>query len=152
MIQRIQSLFLLVSLCFLIPMFFVPVAEVIAESGDVFTFNLTGFYMEGVNGLEKIDSQYSLMAMGILICLLNLVAIFMYWRRVLQIRLCVYNMLLLVGLIGIMFYILLMIKNVDSISYKLPFTFPVIAIILHYLAFRSIRKDELMVRALDRLR
>ena len=36
--------------------------------------------------------------------------------------------------------------------YKLPIVFPVINIILTYLAIRAIGRDEALVRSLDRLR
>ncbi len=152
MIQRIQSIFLFASLCFLIPMFFFPVAELVSEGGEIYSFNLTGFYHKGIDGVQQVSAQYSLLTFGILICLLNLVTLFMYKRRVLQLRLCVYNILLLVGLVGVMLYVVYNVKNIATISYRLPFIFPVISIILHYLAFRGIRKDELMVQALSRLR
>ncbi len=152
MIQRIQSIFLFASLCFLIPMFFVPVAELIYETGEILTFNLTGFYQVEAGVITPISSQYSIMAFGILICALNLITIFMYKRRVLQLRLCVYNILLLVGLIGVMLYLLYNVQGIHSVSFRLPAVFPIISIILHYLAFRGIRKDELMVQALSRLR
>jgi hypothetical protein len=44
------------------------------------------------------------------------------------------------------------LPNLETVSYRLPIVFPVISAILHYLAFRGIRKDELMVQALSRLR
>jgi uncharacterized membrane protein len=133
-------------------MFFVPVAELIYETGEVLTFNLTGFYRVEAGTATPISSQYSIMAFGILICALNLITVFMYKRRVLQLRLCVYNILLLVGLIGVTLFVLYNVQNVGSVSFRLPSVFPIISIILHYLAFRGIRKDELMVQALSRLR
>ena len=152
MIQRIQSIFLLVSLCFLIPMFFVPVAELVYETGEILAFNLTGFYQTEAGSTTLIDSQYSIMAFGILICALNLITIFMYKSRLLQIRMCIYNMLFLAGLSGVMLFVLYTVPNIQSVSFSLPSVFPIISIILHFLAFRGIRKDELMVQALNRLR
>ena len=152
MIQRIQSIFLFASLCFLVPMFFTPVAELIYETGEIFAFNLTGFYQIEAGTAITISRQYSLMAFGILICALNLIIIFAYKSRALQLRLCIYNILLLAGLTGVILFILYTLPNLSSVSFALPAVFPVIAIILHYLAFRGIRRDELMVQALSRLR
>ena len=152
MIQRIQSIFLFAALCFLVPMFFVPVAELLYETGEILSFNLTGFYYTELGTTTDISSQYSIMAFGILVCALNLITIFMYKRRVLQLRLCIYNIILLIGLSGVVLFVLYSVPNVSSISFRLPVVFPPIAIILHYLAFRGIRKDELMVQALSRLR
>jgi hypothetical protein len=132
-------------------MFFAPVAELIYET-DILAFNLTGFYQVEAGVTTPVGSQYSILAFGILICALNLVAIFMYRRRVLQLRLCIYNILLLAGLIGVVLFVLYNVRDVRSVSFCLPAVFPVISMILHYLAFRGIRKDELMVQALSRLR
>jgi len=152
MIQRIQSVFLFVSLCFMIPMLFAPVANLVYETGDILTFNLSGFYITEAGATTCISNQYSLMIFGIIICVLNLITIFLYRRRVLQLRLCVYNILLLIGLVGVMLFTLYSLQDIRSISYCLPAVFPIICIILHFLAFRGIRKDELMVQSLSRLR
>jgi len=152
MIQRIQSLFLFASLCFLVPMFFTPAAEMIYETGEIFAFTLAGFYQIEAETTTMLSNQYSIMAFGILICVLNLIIIFMYKSRVLQLRLCIYNILLLTGLIGVVLFTLYTVPNVRSVSFSMPAVFPIISIILHYLAFRGIRRDELMVQALSRLR
>ena len=153
MIQRIQSVFLLVSLCFLVTMFFVPVAELFYDTGKILYFNLFGFYLSEAGTTAYISAQYSIIrAFGLLICTMNLLIIFMFKFRLYQIRLCIYNILMLAGLMGVMFYVLNNIQDVQSVSYRLPIVFPVVAIILHYLALRGIRKDEMMVKALNRLR
>jgi len=152
MIQRIQSIFLFASLCFLVPVFFAPIAELIYETGEILTFNFTGFFTYDAGVTSYISNQYSIMLFGILICALNLIIIFLYKHRVLQLRLCIYNILLLIGLMGVALFVLFSIQNVHSVVFNLPAVFPVISIILHCLAFRGIRKDELMVMALNRLR
>ena len=152
MIQRIQSVFLVASLCFLVPMFFVPVAELVHETGVILAFHLTGFYQTEAGTTVLISRQISIMLFGILICALNLIALFMYKSRVLQLRLCIYNILLLAGLMGVIIFMLYTVENINSVSFSLPAVFPVVSMILHYLAFRGIRKDELMVQALSRLR
>jgi len=133
-------------------MFFAPVAELIYETGEIFAFNLTGFYQTEAGVTTSISNQNSILVFGILICVLNLLIILMYKSRVLQIRMCIYNMLFLAGLTGIMLFVLYSVPNIKSVSFSLPSVFPVISLILHYLAFRGIRKDELMVQALNRFR
>jgi len=149
MIQRIQSIFLFASLCFFVPMFFVPVAELVYETGDILAFNFTGFYLTEAGATAYISRQYSIMIFSVLICALNLIIIVLYKHRVLQLRLCIYNMLFLAGLTGVSLFVLYSLENVHSIIFNLPAVFPVISIILHYLAFRGIRKDEMMVQALS---
>ena len=151
MIQRIQTVFLLASLGFLISMFFSPFSGLVAESGNVCTLSLAGI-CQNADNVQNFSPKYLLLALGILICLSNLVIIFMYQRRVLQSRLCIYNIVLLTGLLGAMLYAAYGEENMVTVSYRLPFVFPVISIIFHYLAFRGIRKDETAVQALNRLR
>jgi len=152
MIQRIQSIFLFASLCFLVPMFFVPLAELVYETGEILSFNFMGFYETKAGVTAYIDNQYSIMFFGMLICALNLMIIFMYKSRVLQLRLCIYNIIFLAGLTGVVLFVLFNAQNIQSVVFGIPAVFPVISIILHCLAFRGIRKDELMVMALSRLR
>ena len=152
MIQRIQSVFLLVALGLLVTMFFFPIAELVYETGEILTFNLTGFYQTEAGITYSVSNQNSILAFGVIICALNLITTFMYKNRALQLRLCIYNILLLVGMTGIILFVIYSIDNINSVSYSMPAVFPVIAAILHYLAFRGIRKDELMVQALSRLR
>ena len=152
MIQRIQSVFLFVSLCFVIPMFFAPIAELAYKTGEIFALDLRGFYQNVAGETIRDKSEYSLMAFGILICILNLLIIFMYKNRLLQMRLCIYNILFLTGMMGVIFFIVYNVELNPSVSFRLPIVFPAIAVILHYLAFRGIRKDEMMVQALSRLR
>ena len=81
-------------------------------------------------------------------------SIFMFRRRAIQMRICVFNIILLVGwyiCYGVFAYILggvFEAKFRPSIMAAIPFA----SIILLYLAFRGILKDELLVRSLDRLR
>jgi peptidoglycan/LPS O-acetylase OafA/YrhL len=134
-------------------MFFVPLAE--WNYGDqCVLLDLTGYRMSSPGENLRVRYDYSLLAFAMLIGALNLVTIFMYKRRVLQMRLCVYNILLLAGITGVILFTLHgIIKEVESLPrYCLPLVFPVVAAILHYLAFRGIRKDELMVQAMSRLR
>jgi len=133
-------------------MFFAPVAQLVYETGEIFAFDLKGFYQteEGITARDKYE--YSIMGFGILICALNFIIIFLYKSRLMQMRLCIYNILLLVGMTGVIIFTLYNVRFDPSVSFRLPIVFPVVSAILHYLAFRGIRKDELMVEALSRLR
>ena len=152
MIQRIQSVFLLASLCFLLPMFFVPTAKLIYQTGEILAFDFTGFSISDAGTTTRVSVQYSILAFFILICALNLLTIFMYKIRLLQIRLCIYNILLLLGITGVAIFVAYNVENVQTVSIRLPIVFPFISAILHYLALRAIRKDHYMVEALSRLR
>ncbi len=70
-------------------------------------------------------------------------------------RLCIFLMLISVGMIGMMFFYTWVAGNkfdATQTLYQWRFVIPPIAIILQFLAFRGIRKDELLVKAYDRIR
>lgn len=85
---------------------------------------------------------------------LLLTDIFLYKRRVVQMRVAVYVILILLGGTGLMaYYIWLVQKDLQADwALKAAFVFPVVAAVLTYLAFRNIRKDEALVRAYERIR
>lgn len=81
-------------------------------------------------------------------------SIFMFRHRAIQMRMCVFNIILLVGwyiCYGVFAYILGGVFESDfrpSVMAAIPFA----SIVFLYLAFRGILKDEMLVRSLDRLR
>jgi len=85
-----------------------------------------------------------------IVAVLSLIAIFTYKKRKLQIKICFAMLYLL-----ILAYLLHIYFNYYSLSIsEIPFTliFPTIAGIFIYLAILGIKKDERLVRSLDRLR
>ena len=73
----------------------------------------------------------------------------------LQVRMTMFSSLLLIGYYIAFFVFMFMLKNdLDAMNFQLGWALclPVICIILNYLAFRAIYRDELMVKAADRLR
>ncbi len=72
----------------------------------------------------------------------------------LQIRLSVFNIIIQLGSIGLMFFFLFQANNEfgESWSTSIVIILPAIAMIFTYLAIRSIGKDEALVRSVSRLR
>ena len=95
----------------------------------------------------------ALFVLLVIVTTLTILAIFLYKRRALQMRIMVFCMILLVGYYAYLGFLVYMAHK-DGCSYTPSVTaaFPFICIVLDYLAFRGILKDELMVRSLDRLR
>jgi drug/metabolite transporter (DMT)-like permease len=152
MIQRIQTLFLLGAAVFLVLMLFMPLAEILTEDGITYTALS--------KGLQKADGDVVVATWPVFILVLVSAAllflnVFFYKNRKLQIRFCVYGIILGFGMIGLMYYFWVVIfrqLDVDSYWLRMPVIFPVVAIILTYLAFRGIRKDEILVRSMDKIR
>lgn len=100
-------------------------------------------------------SYLPLLVLPIIIAVLTFLDIFLFTRRALQMRIMSFTLILILGwyiLYGVEVYTLL--SEGENLSYR-PETgaaFPFISLVLNYLAFRSILKDEMLVRSLDRLR
>lgn len=154
MIQRIQTLYLLIVTALMAVTLFVPIATFTAASGDVYT--LTAFELS--NG----DHSQATPWMGILLLLatvLPLVTLFMFKRRQLQLRLCGAEVVLLIGAAAFMaiYYWLAGANALENVgiehrSFGWAAIMPILSIVLALLAARGIFKDEILVRSLDRIR
>ncbi len=159
MIQRIQTIYLFVLTALMAAMLFTPIARFLGGEEE---FRLMAFGVQNM-GDHNAASFYvvSTVYMGILMGLatvLPLVNIFLYKWRWLQIRLCIVEIVFLVGVqIYVCYYVFKAWSSVagfeiHSVSYSLVDVFPVIGIILAYMAMRGIIKDETLVKSLDRIR
>lgn len=155
MIQRIQTVYLLAVAGMFVSLLFLPLAAVQTNEA---------LYLFKIDGLQTTDAvaelvypTWSLMLIAAIIVLLSFIIIFMYKKRVLQMRMCVYNALLIIGFCALSgFYCWQFGKSQDLQGMKIQFrfwtTFPFVALILNYLAIRNIGADEAMIRSLERLR
>ena len=152
MIQRIQTLYLLLATAMMSLTLFLPLATIVYGGNELV---LKAFTLSGVESIEGTLPVY-LGAFLALTTALLLVIIFLYKKRLVQIRLCVSAIVLLLGsagLIGLYCYRLCDILSGDLI-FTLGFAslMPVVAIIPVVLAIRGIARDEALVRSLDRIR
>ncbi len=154
MIQRIQTLYLFVALVLIVLMFFVDIVQLTTPQGDQFMLSLTGYYtlLDGERVLEH--RQHGLSFMGGVMTLLTLATLLFYKKRVIQMRFCLYNVVLGIGLFAIIMLQIFPAKNAmdAQLFIKIPFVFPPIFAILSWLAFRGVRNDHILVTSIDRLR
>ena len=80
---------------------------------------------------------------------LSAVTIFLYRNRKQQMQLCILGILMAVALVVL--YILQMNKLLKS-TLALAGLLPFLVLLGYYMAFRNIRKDERLVKSLDKLR
>jgi len=152
MIQRIQTVFLLGAGIFLALMLFLPLAEILADGGISYTALSRG--LRNVDG-ELIFPTWPVFILVFITAALLLLNILLYRNRKLQIRFCVYAIILCFGLIGLVYYFWVVIfrqLDIESYWFRVPLVFPAVSIILTYLAFRGIRKDEILIRSIDKIR
>ena len=93
-----------------------------------------------------------------LACALPLVTVFLFRRRLLQIRLCVVEMVLLLGSLvmeGVYYFLSWRVFSdltFHTQGFKPAIVLPLVCLLFAYLAARAIFRDELLVRAADRIR
>ncbi len=152
MIQRIQTLYLFLSVLFLGFMFAFPYTLFIDQNTIAYVFDFFGVYK-----LEAGTRIMGVLPLEILISvvfLINLITIFLFKNRILQMRLCVFNMLLMLGILVLSGYYITYIKKQlnAQVYYKITLLLPLISLLFTWLSFRNIRKDELLIRSVDRIR
>ncbi|HAH26279.1 MAG TPA: DUF4293 domain-containing protein [Prolixibacteraceae bacterium] len=147
MIQRIQTVYLLIAALLIGLLFLLPFAE-IAKDGAIYMFNFKGIVLDGT--LKENGTSISIL-IGIIIALQG-VAIASFKNRARQMRLTVFAILLMLGLLGMFFFFTFYSFSGANVSLKISVLFPVVAIILDYLAIRAIGKDEALIRSIDRIR
>ena len=147
MIQRIQTVYLLISIFLTGLLLWLPLAD-ITSGGIVYLFDISGIH----KGEELVYNGLPMVIFLIIIIALHVAVVFLYRKRIAQIRILVFTIILLLGLFGIFFYFAYMGFEGAKASFKIPAAFPLVVIILDYLAIRSIGKDEALIRSLNRIR
>lgn len=147
MIQRIQTVYLFISTLLIGLLFLWPFAEIVNE-GVLYLFNYKGIILDGT--LK--ENGFSIAVLIGIIMALHGVAILNYKNRIRQIRIIVFTILLMLGLFGMFFFFTYYSFSDAQISFKISILFPVVAIILDYLAIRAIGKDEALIRSIHRIR
>lgn len=142
MIQRIQSVWL-----FLAAMI----------NGALFICKLLKYNLGGVEKVEGVNHFYPLLILALIITALPLVAIFMFGNRKRQKGMAILGIVATIGFLAVLFMHAGNLKNgtppADNMEYLLPGTvLPVVSLVFFILALSGIRKDEKLIKSLDRLR
>ncbi|MGV3503008.1 MAG: DUF4293 domain-containing protein [Adhaeribacter sp.] len=167
MIQRIQSVFLLILVIAMVSLLFLPLwhktnpdtgEEVIltsfslAAQPEAVTSGTTAAAATAIS-----ENTIAIAGLAIIIALVALYEIFQYKNRFTQIKLGMLNSLLLAALLGTIFYYSSyvgdeLVKTSTPGDYQAGFYLPVLGLIVNSLANRFIKRDEDLVRSVDRLR
>lgn len=172
MIQRIQTLYLFVVVVLFATMVATPLLDFkinnvkidvenkeqakpdVKVTKDVKVYQMT---YKGIVDKESGDMLISTSLVTlyeIVVAVIALITIFLYKNRGSQIKLTIFNMVLQVGfyvVVAVYMYTAYKYANTDF-DFHLPIVFPLISLILSYLAFRAIVKDDLLVKSLGRVR
>ena len=102
-----------------------------------------------------VEHAWMLTLISAIIPFITLITIWLYKHRQLQIRLTVFNSLLMLGYYGMYAFYLYYFKEkyaADAVHPLLPAVFPLVCIVLNVLAIRGIAKDDALVKSYERLR
>lgn len=164
MIQRVQTLFLLaVIICMALIVIF-PIWEK-ANPDTGIKYTLDAFYWNEYQQNEADQSSwklvvstptYYLAGLAMIVCIISLFSIFQFKKRVLQIKLGALNAFLMMAYIAAATYLIYHGENRIGIesrgAFQVGYFLPLGAMILNSLANRFIKKDENLVRSVDRIR
>ena len=143
MIQRIQTLHLLIVTALMAVTLFAPLAWFAGDAGE---FRLYAFSLQTSAG-EAVQSTVYMGVVLALACVLPFITIFLFKRRLLQIRLCVVEIVLL-----ILSWRVFSELSFHTQGFRPAIALPLVCLLFAYLAARAVFRDELMVRAADRIR
>lgn len=153
MIQRVQSLFLFLATISSALMVYFPFSQMMTADGE-----LLKLYCTGLHNIPQDTLVYNTWPMCVLIVvsgLISFITIIIFQRRVLQMRFCVYNILLSIALFILVLFYFFKFKGefgADLHSFSFTIILPLVNIILLFQAFRAIRRDDLLIKSYDRLR
>ena len=166
MIQRIQTVYLAIVLILSFVGLISTIGEWTVANAVVAHFSNFTFGAEGQ--FKSMDSTSGPWCLGILLILtmfLSLMSIMLFRKRMRQLRLTIISTILLVGYVAAyIFFAYVYQVKLESLcgegsgcippTFHLKFVavFPILSIILNCLAIQGIRKDEALVRSLDRIR
>lgn len=166
MIQRIQTVYLALVLILSFVGTISTIGEWTVADASVahfsnFTFGASGDYQ----ALDTTSGPWCLGVLLIMVMFLSLMSIMLFRKRMRQLRLTIISTILLVGYVATYavfayYYHLNLEQLIPEATVQLPPTFhakfvavfPLLSIIFNCLAIQGIRKDEAIVRSLDRIR
>lgn len=150
MLQRIQSVYLILAAAAMLISVTLPLVSFYFNTEEVL-FEAMGIYLNG----ELTDSTWGLFVIGLMSSIAALITIFLYKNRILQIRLSIFNIVLMIGFylyFGFIMYKVYPVENLEFSKVGFGAIMPIVSIILTILAIRKIGADEALIRSLNRLR
>jgi hypothetical protein len=161
MIQRIQTIYLVVSFLAACLIFFFPIASyTLGSSVDDYMGTVIFYVYTIVKQPETLEISYGtlfflpMIIITLAVLFLTVFSIVQYKKRLKQLKLVNFAILLSIVLIVMLFFYTDKISKDISITtaYKVGSVFPLISLVFLILATRGIKYDERMVRSMDRLR
>jgi hypothetical protein len=152
MIQRIQSIWLLLAAITICCLLFLPMVTATVGSAEYYVI-ASGLYQKVGNTTKQIEASLPLLISTFAVAIMSFINIFNFKNRTTQKRIIMANVVLIIGL---SFWCSQYAKKIPgglaTANYNVGLFLPVIAIIFCVLAMRGINNDEKLIRSADRLR
>lgn len=151
MIQRIQSVYLLIAAILMAVVVYTPLAVLIAPDG-FYLFKSMGIFE---NGTMLTYPSWTIAACAIVTALISFVSIFLFKKRKVQIKLCYISIAFIVLFYAAFaFYLCTGQTGLEAEFSKVEYglALPAISLILIVLALSKIKADERLVQSLNRIR
>jgi hypothetical protein len=156
MIQRKQSIFLLLAAIALSLLHYFPLASFIGDNDSLvlYIYKVISLVPDHVPVLPEYFI-FPLLVVNALIILLTIVAIFLYKNRMRQLNILRVTLIMLMIMIGgfFFYYVDVLEKASGGLTeYEIGAYMPLVAFVFYILAYRGIMSDEKLIRSADRLR
>lgn len=155
MIQRIQSVFLLLLALAMLSVVFLPIWTKTDPLTNQ-TLLLTSTKLAFTQGQGPSVNTWVIAALAAASAAVALFEIFQFRNRIRQHQIGIFNVLLILSTIGAGFYYSSIGERMLNVklegTFLAGFYLPTLALLLNVLANRFIRRDEQLVRSMDRLR
>lgn len=151
MIQRVQTVYLLIATICSVVCLSLPVGRFVSDG--LLTSSMYNLWIVNADGSGRSFASAPLFVILLLSAALQIYTIFMYGNRKLQMRFCSFSTLLMVGWY-IVYAVMAMLYGGDAAQFSpaISGALPAVSVILTIMARMAIRADERLVRAADRIR
>lgn len=152
MIQRVQTLYILLIVIFQSLLFFLPSLSFSSSNADI-SIQLTGFRLNSLDSTTEVPYIF-LIVLADIICM-SLVTILMFKNRMKQILFCKLLSGVIVAEIGVLVYYFIQLSGLPvsfDAGNSLGIIIPPACLILSIMAMNKIKKDEELIKSVDRIR
>ncbi len=155
MIQRIQSVYLLLTSLLSIIFLKGAILTFFDNSGTLLKLTLSGLMrFTADNSPEKIGEAWMIYIPVIIVSVLSLISLFLFKNRNLQLAVTkiVMGLIIISIAVSLIYTFMILSGSNAEIDNWFKLLIPIVQLIFSWLAFRGIKKDDDLVKSYDRLR
>jgi hypothetical protein len=153
MIQRIQTIYLAIAVILTSALFYTKLVTLSTQE-TLYTMYYNGIFVGEAVGGEPVMDMLAFTILLVVSVLTGLITIFLYKKRLLQIRVAALNIGLQIGLSALIYFFAKTAgRELGAVySFHYSMVFPLISVVLLIMAIKAIGKDEALIRSMDRIR